>query len=224
VSKQALVVVDMQEYFCRPGHALARFIAALGEPGAADWYWHWLDTTVVPNISRLLAESRASDDMVLFTEFGSQAADGSDLPRWARRHNDMAMSALGERIYLPLSDPAARVIGELAPQAGDVVVRKTTSGPLAGTDIAARLRAAGAETVVVTGVVTDVCVTGMARELADADFDVLVVADACGAPMRESHEWALRVAIPTFASIVVTGDALAAGDRAEAAATHAPGR
>jgi biuret amidohydrolase len=208
VSKQALVVVDMQDYFCHPGHALARFIAALGEPGANDWYWQWLDSTVVPNISRLAAEFRGRDELVLFTEFGSRTADGSDLPRWARRHDNMAMSAIGERIYLPLSDPAARVIAELAPAAGDVVVQKTTSGPLAGTDIAARLAAAGVETVVVAGVVTDVCVTGMARELADSDFDVLVVADACGAPMRESHEWALRVAIPTFASIVGTNDVL----------------
>lgn len=208
MSKQALVVVDMQDYFCRPGHALARFIAALGEPGATDWYWQWLDSTVVPNISRLAAEFRGRDELVLFTEFGSRTADGSDLPRWARRHDDMAMSAIGERIYLPLSDPAARVIAELAPAAGDVVVQKTTSGPLAGTDIAARLAAAGVETVVVAGVVTDVCVTGMARELADSDFDVLVVADACGAPIRESHEWALRVAIPTFASIVGTNDVL----------------
>jgi nicotinamidase-related amidase len=128
VTKQALVVVDMQEYFCQPGHALARFISALGQPGAADWYWGWLEETVVP---------------------------------------------------------------------------------LAGTDIAARLAKAGIETVVVAGVVTDVCVTGMARELADADFSVFVVADACGAPMRESHEWALRVAIPTFAAITTTDDVMA---------------
>jgi nicotinamidase-related amidase len=223
MSKQAQVVVDMQEYFCRPGHALDKFIASFGEPGAADWYWHWLDATVVPNIARLLAGFRARGDLVLFTEFGSRAADGSDLPLWARRHNEMAMSALGERIYLPLSDPAARVIGELAPAASDVVVQKTTSGPLAGTDIAARLRAAGVESVIVTGVVTDVCVTGMARELADADFDVVVVADACGAPMRESHEWALRVAIPTFASIVVADDVLGAGERAVTSAARATG-
>jgi hypothetical protein len=35
--------------------------------------------------------------------------------------------------------PLVVVIPQLAPVAGDVVVQKTTSGPLAGTDIAARL-------------------------------------------------------------------------------------
>jgi biuret amidohydrolase len=223
VSRQALVVVDMQRYFCRPDQTMARFITALGEPGAADWYWRWLDTTVVPNIARLLAGFRSAGELVLFTEFGSRAEDGSDLPRWARRHNEMAISALGERIYLPLTDPAARVIPELAPVAGDVVVPKATSGPLAGTDIAARLAGAGIERVVVTGVVTDVCVTGMARELADADFDVLVIADACGAPMRESHEWALQVAIPTFATIMTTDDVLGASHDPVAASRPATG-
>lgn len=226
MSTQALVVVDMQEYFCRPGHALARFIAAFdqsGESRAGGWYWNWLDTTVIPNISRLLAASRRRGDTVLFTEFGSRTADGRDLPRWARRHNEMAMAAIEEHIYLPLSNPAARVIGELAPAPGGVVVEKTTSGPLAGTDIAARLAAAGVQTVVVAGVVTDVCVTGMARELADADFDVEVVSDACGSPLRDSHEWALRVAIPTFASIVATDDVLAGGEQPAAAAMHATG-
>lgn len=29
MSRTALVVVDMQEYFCRPGHAVARFIVAI---------------------------------------------------------------------------------------------------------------------------------------------------------------------------------------------------
>jgi nicotinamidase-related amidase len=222
VSKQALVVVDMQNYFCRPGYALARLLAAGGGPTATDWYWQWLGSTVVPNISRLAEEFRGRDDLVLFTEFGSRTADGSDLPGWARRHDELALSAIGERIYLPLSDPGARVIAELAPTAGDVVVQKTTSGPLAGTDIAARLAAADVETVVVAGVVTDVCVTGMARELADSDFNVLVVADACGAPVRETHEWALRVAIPTFASTVSTDDVLAmARDTAASPAANA---
>jgi nicotinamidase-related amidase len=208
VTKRALVVVDMQNYFCRPGYGLAKLMATGDGSPAADWYWQWLDSTVVPNISRLAAAFRSRDDLVIFTEFGSREADGSDLPRWARRHNELSVSAIGERLYLPLSDPGSRVIAELEPAAGDVVVQKTTSGPLAGTDIASRLADAGVETVVVTGVVTDVCVTGMARELADSNFDVLVVTDGVGGPMRESHVWALRAAIPTFASTVSTDDVL----------------
>jgi nicotinamidase-related amidase len=141
---------------------------------------------------------------VLFTEFGSRTADGSDLPVWAKRHNVVAESLVGERCYPPLSDPSARVIAALEPAAGEAVVQKTTSGPLAGTDIDTMLRDRGIDTVVVTGVATNVCVAGMARELADADFDAYVVTDACATPGEEALHAALASLGTTFATLTDT--------------------
>jgi len=202
----ALVVVDMQEYFCRSEYSFIRFMSQMFDAETVDWYRDWLDNTVIPNVSRLLDAARQRGDLVVFTEFGSRTASGEDLPLWARRYNDMAQSLIGERAFRPLVDPSARVIAELAPHASDVIVQKSTSGPLAGTDIAERLRTAGVDRVVVTGVATDVCVTGMARELADSDFDVLVPSDACGTPVRDSQSWVLTAILPAFARVVTTGD------------------
>lgn len=89
--------------------------------------------------------------------------------------NDGAVAALGERCFPPLSDAAARVIG------------KSTSGPLAGTRIDAHLWAVNADPVVVTGVMTDMCVTGMTRELADSGFEVVVVADTDAVVAESTH-------------------------------------
>jgi nicotinamidase-related amidase len=164
----ALIVVDMQEYFCSLDSPLGRLIT-VAAPEEARWY-----------------------------------SERSDLPVWARRHNETAVALVGEHCYPPLTDPSARVIGALAPRAGEAVVTKTTSGPLAGTDIAAQLRAAGVDRVVVTGVATNVCVTGMARELADADFDAYVVADACSTPSRTAHAAALDNLGGTFATLIET--------------------
>jgi nicotinamidase-related amidase len=211
MARSALLVVDMQMYFCQADHGLARFIESMTGPSTLDWYFEWLSGTVVPNISRLLHAARDRRDVVVFTEFGSRRPDGTDLPLWARRHNELAASVIGEPMYLPLADPASRVIAELAPSAGDVVLEKSTSGPLAGTDLVGQLRAADVDRVIVTGVATDVCVTGAARELADSDFDVLVVDDACGSPMQASHQAALAVAIPTFAQVVGTASLLDVG-------------
>lgn len=213
MARSALLVVDMQEYFCQSGHGLARFIESMAGPSALDWYFEWLSGTVVPNIGRLLGEVRDRRDVVVFTEFGSRRPDGADLPLWARRHNELAVSVIGEPMYLPLADPASRVIADLTPSGSDVVLAKSTSGPLAGTDLVGQLRAAEVDRVMVTGVATDVCVTGMARELADSDFDVLVVEDACGSPIRASHQAALAVAIPTFAQVVGTASLLNVGAR-----------
>src|ERR1700720_1017083 len=182
VPQAALVVVDMQEYFCKPGHAFLRFITALGGSEETTNYLDRLDRTVVPNIRKLVDRARTRGDLVLVTEFGSPG--GADLPPWAQRHNQMAGDLIGESIYLPIADAAARTIAELAPHTTDLVVPRSTSGPLAGTDIAARMQAAGVERVVVSGVATDVCVTGWVRELADYGFTVSVPVDACASPLR----------------------------------------
>jgi nicotinamidase-related amidase len=181
----------------------------------ARWYAQRLDEVVVPNLARLVDEFRRRRRPVLFTEFGSRTDDGSDLPVWAKRHNEMAVTVIGEHIYPPLTDPSARVIDALAPAPDELVVTKTTSGPLAGTDIAERLRTRGIDTVVVTGVATSVCVTGMARELADAGFDAYVVTDACATPGEAAHRAALEI-LATFATLV---DTEAAVSLAEASAS-----
>ena len=199
----ALIVVDMQEYFCSLDSPLGRLIMVVA-PDEGRWYSEQLDTVVVPNIARLLDEFRARKQTVVFTEFGSRTPDGSDLPVWARRHNENAAALVGDRCYPPLTDPSARVIGALAPSDGEMVVTKTTSGPLAGTDIAEQLREGGIDRVVVTGVATNVCVTGMARELADAGFDAYVVTDACSTPSRTAHAAALENLGGTFATLVET--------------------
>jgi nicotinamidase-related amidase len=199
----ALIVVDMQEYFCSLEFPLGRLIT-VAAPEEARWYAEQLETTVVPNIARLLDEFRAQGRTVVFTEFGSRTPDGSDLPVWARRHNDTAVALVGEHCYPPLTDPSARVISAFTPHTGEAVVTKTTSGPLAGTDIADQLRVGGIDRVVVTGVATHVCVAGMARELADADFDAYVVTDACSTPSRAAHAAALESLGGTFATLVDT--------------------
>jgi nicotinamidase-related amidase len=200
VTQEALVVVDMQEYFCKPGHAFLRFITALGGSEETANYVDRLDRTVIPNIRKLVDRARARGDLVVVTEFGSPCCGGdAELPPWAHRHNQMAGDLIGEPIYLPVADAAARTIIELAPSTTDLILTRSTSGPLAGTDIVARMRAAGVERVVVTGVATDVCVTGWVRELADSGFSVSVPVDACASPLRRCHDSALEMAIPAFA-------------------------
>jgi nicotinamidase-related amidase len=151
-----------------------------------------------------LDAARARGDLVVFAEFGSRDSDGSDLPPWAMRHNQTASDLIGEAVYLPLSDPAARTITELEPQATDHVIRRTTSGPLAGTDVAELLRTVGVRRVVVTGVATDVCVTGWTCELSDSGFVGAVPVDACASPFRRFHDAALECATPTFAALTET--------------------
>lgn len=103
-----------------------------------------------------------------------------------------------------MADTAARTIGELPVLDTDVVVPRSTSGPLAGSNVADVMRSAGVEHVVVVGVATDVCVAGWTRELADSAFRVSVPVDACASPLQKCHDAALATIIPAFAMLTET--------------------
>lgn len=68
---------------------------------------------------------------------------------------------------------------DVAPLDGEAVVMKDDVNAFLGTDLQARLQAAGIKRVVVCGMQTHMCVEGAARAAADLGYEVVVVADAC---------------------------------------------
>lgn len=68
---------------------------------------------------------------------------------------------------------------DVAPLEGEAVVMKDDVNAFLGTDLQARLQAAGIKRVVVCGMQTHMCVEGAARAAADLGYEVVVVADAC---------------------------------------------
>jgi nicotinamidase-related amidase len=73
---------------------------------------------------------------------------------------------------------AVRVMSELQPAEAEPVLRKTTINAFASTDLEERLRAAGADRLVICGIRTEQCVETTTRAAADLGFDVAYVADA----------------------------------------------
>jgi biuret amidohydrolase len=94
--------------------------------------------------------------------------------------------------------------------AGESVVAKTTSGPLNSTKLDHTLHLLGVDTVVVTGVATNVCVTQTAREFADRGFRVVVAEDACATLGTEQHLAALETFAFVFGRVCSTSVVLAA--------------
>jgi nicotinamidase-related amidase len=80
------------------------------------------------------------------------------------------LAVLGKRITPPVNDPSWQIDDRVAPLPGELVLNKTSNGPLNSTKLDQTLHNMGIDTLIVAGLTTDVCVTQTARETADAAF------------------------------------------------------
>lgn len=96
------------------------------------------------------------------------------------------------------------MIDELKPLPEEIVVNKTTDSVVAGTNYTRLIRNLGVETVVVTGIVTDQCVAGTVRGLADEGFQVICVEDACAAACMEHHDAELKIMNKLYCEVLST--------------------
>lgn len=75
----------------------------------------------------------------------------------------------------------------LAPQAGEALVEKQWASSFFGTDLAAQLQAAGADSLVVTGLTTSGCVRATVVDGLQHDYPVVVPREAVGDRNPEAH-------------------------------------
>jgi len=81
--------------------------------------------------------------------------------------------------------------GGIRPQPGDVVVTKHRYDAFHNTDLDLILRSNGVRTVMLTGVVTNVCVETTARSAFVRDYYVVAVDDGCAAYVESDHRASL---------------------------------
>ncbi len=110
---------------------------------------------------------------------------------------------------------------EAMPQAGEPVVAKSTNSAFIGTELESRLRAAGVETLIVAGVITNNSVEATVRMAGNLGFATFVVEDACFTFGRrdwagtwrtaaEVHAMSLANLAGEYATVVTTAEILEA--------------
>ena len=188
--RTALIVVDMQRYFTQPGFPFTQVFEKLS-PGSVAGYLQRVRETVIPSIRRLLNCCRTLETSVVFTAVGTDSGDGRELPQWLRALDDPGLATSGQRIWPPVGSPSWSIDESLEPLAGEIVLNKLSAGTFATTGLEQRLRHQGVDSVIVTGVSSDVCVATTAREAADRGFKTVMVSDGCTTFSEQMHQASL---------------------------------
>ena len=201
--KTALLVIDMQHVFItRPVYENP---TEEQKKEAQRWepFYQKIDQVVVPNNAKLLKAFREQGMEVCFAKIQCQKKDGSD------RSLDQKATGYNE-LLLPPGTPSAEIVPELAPMEDELVVTKTTDSVLTGTPLRLWLRNMGIDTVVCTGVLTDQCVSGTVRSLADESFKVWLIEDACMASTQRIQDNELEILNNIYCHVINTEELLEA--------------
>ena len=206
--RTALVIIDMQEYFLNPNSPFSRACEAQ-VPGVLAYFQERGRTVVEPALQRLLAYFRTHGLRVIYTTVASELADGADLMPIFQQRNAATRQQIGAASVPPRYDAWAHIVGALEPRGDELVVNKTTYGTFSSTGLDHTLRNLGITTLVIGGVVTNVCVETTARDAADLGYQVILVDDACATYSPEIHEATLLSFQGPFGRVRLADDVLA---------------
>ncbi|MDB5409061.1 MAG: cysteine hydrolase [Rhodospirillales bacterium] len=177
------VCVDMQRMFAEE----------------TEWHMPWMER-VRPVVARL-AERRPAD--TIFTRFIPAAHPGEGHGTWRRyyeRWASMTIEKMGADM-VKLVPELARLVPPAA------VVDKWVYSPWTDETLHSCLRARRADTLVITGGETDVCVLGTVLGAVDRGYRVVVVTDALCSSSDAAHDASLAVYNMRYSQQVETAPA-----------------
>ncbi len=191
--RTALLVVDMQNYFLKPGFQ--------GEiPAARD---------IVPAINRAARALRQSGGTVVWIQ---TASDGADLD-WSFMHGHMVTPDRSKRRLRELASGTEgfALWPHLDTHPGDVyVIKRRYSAFLQGSsDLEAQLRSRSIDTVLVTGTATNVCCESTVRDAMMLNFKSVMLADGLAAHTTPAHIASLTNCLLFFSDVMNVDEAAA---------------
>lgn len=196
----ALVVVDMQYASASRRDGLGALLKAKGLEDRGTYRFDRIEQVVTPTIQRLLVAFRREKLPVIYLTVGSELPDFGDMLPSMRRFAEAIGNTEGAKEH--------RILEELAPLPGEAVVNKTTMSAFHSSGFERLVQAMGRTQLCFTGVSTNSCVEGTARDAADRGFQCLIVEDGCGAAAAELHDATCRNFARLLGRVATAADVL----------------
>jgi len=162
--KPAIIVVDMLKDTFREGSRLP--ITLEGRK-------------IIPDLQRLLKESREKGFPIIF------ACDSFLEGDFIFRGKMKVHSLRGTK--------GAEVLDDLNPKPTDIILPKRRFSAFFKTDLDQTLRTLGVDTIIVTGVTTEVCVLMTVMDGLSHDFSAILLEDCSASRKKEFHQGCLNL-------------------------------
>jgi ureidoacrylate peracid hydrolase len=186
----ALLIIDMQNGFCKPGGSMTRIGFDIS----------MLASAIEPCV-RLVDYARTVGIPIIYTRYvyREDFADGGILVH-------ALMPQLKQERALTAGSWDAQVVEELTPRAGDIVIDKNRPSAFHATGLKSVLMKSGIDHLAICGVTTNCCVESTVRDASQHDILPLIIADAVAELEQARHEAALKTMGLLFGRIVTVAE------------------
>ncbi len=166
--RPGLVNIDLANAWTRPGNAFS---------------CENMDV-IIPATQKLLVAARAKRIPIVFTSTAYENTDGhnTDMGLW---HHKIPAELLKAGTW------EAQIDDRIAPEPGEHVIVKKRASAFHGTFLSSFLKAAGVDTVILTGVTMAGCVRHTTEDAIAEGFRPILVREACGDRVPGVTEWNL---------------------------------
>jgi ureidoacrylate peracid hydrolase len=195
--RTALLVIDLQNYFLKPG--------AQGESPAAR--------AIVPTVNDLAAGLRSRGGHVVWIRNGTAGTRQSwstfheclmTPERQQRRYNEMSIDGDGFQFWHAL---------DVRPEDGKLEKKRFSAFIQGSSPVQDYLLARSIDTVLIAGTATNVCCESTARDAMMLNFKTVMVSDALAAQSDELHRASLTAFYSNFGDVQTTAEVLQSLDR-----------
>ncbi len=146
---------------------------------------------IVPNIAALIKRARKQGIPVIYL-------------RDAHTPEDKEMAIWGE--HAMKGTEASEIIPELKPEKTDTVIEKRWYSGFVDTKLPKTLKKIGADTLIITGVSTDICVQNNVGHAYFSGYKTIVPSDCTASIDEEAHEQALKYMKNIYGAEITSSD------------------
>ncbi len=178
-TKAALLFIDVQNYNARPDGGEYKDAGLTSEAAETEYEYFFkrMRETAIPNMQRLQQACREKRIEVIYTVIESLTQDGRD------RSLDYKITGFN----VPRGSWDAKVLNAIRPSEDEIVLPKTSSSVFISTNIHYLLGNLGVKFLIVSGLMTDQCISSAVRDACDLGYLVTLITDACATLTHKRH-------------------------------------